>query len=159
MPHAYVLDDATELLAPSQWRDNAAEMYLNLGAGAFVVERTGSGELAELTLKGATALVNRPVQVINVEAKMSKADRARPVAQLYRDGRVHHCGVFDVLEGQMTGWVPGASKTLISPGGVDALVHGVTHLLIDEPPGHEWAGYDDDNVAQPTGGWRRGRQR
>lgn len=139
LPHAFVIEDATELVAPSEWRDIAAAMLLHRQAGSFVIERTGSGELAELTLRGAPLLQGHPVEVINVEAKMSKADRARPVAQLYKDGRVHHCDVFPTLEGQMTGWLPSSSS--MSPGGVDALVHGLTHLLIEvsEPVPEEWS--------------------
>lgn len=147
LPHAYVLDDGTELAAPSRWRDIAAEMLLGLHAGSFIVESTGAGELAELTLRGSPKLQNRPVEVNNVEAKMSKGDRARPVAQLYKDGRVHHCGVFPTLEAQMTGWVPGVGS--MSPGGVDALVHGITHLLIEppEPPApQEWVGVQDQET-------------
>ncbi len=159
--HAYVLDDRTELVKPEIWRDIAAEMYLREHAGSFVVERTGSGDLAELTLRASPVLDGRPVEVVSVEAKMSKQDRARPVAQLYRDGRVHHCGSFDVLESQMTGWVPG--QTSISPGGVDALVHGVTHLLVEPPappPPVEWVGGVDRSGETPRdGAYRRTRGR
>lgn len=136
----YVLDDATQLTNPERWRDEAAELYLEWGAGMFVVERTGLGEHASLTLRDAPALRGLPVTVEPVEARLSKEDRARPVAQLYKDGRIHHVGTFPVLEGQMTSWRPGHGK---SPGGIDALVHVITHLLIDETYSEPWADIDD----------------
>jgi len=136
MRHAFILDDATQTTRPELWRDEAAEMYLQWQAGMFVVERTGLGEHASLTLRDAPALRDMPVTIEPVDAKISKEDRARPVAQLYRDGRVHHVGVHPVVEGQMTSWVPGRGK---SPGGIDALVHLVTRLLIDDVMTDAWA--------------------
>ncbi len=138
-PHVYILEDRTLLQSPEQYRNDAADAYLKWGAGSFVVERTGLGDHAELTLRDAPALRGTPVTVEGVEARVSKQERARPVAQLYRDGRVHHVGVFPVLESQQTSWVPTA--TGVSPGAVDALVHGVTKLLIDTTPivDDEWS--------------------
>ena len=138
--HAFVLADATQLTNPEKWRDEAAELYLAWQAALFVVERTGLGEHATLTLKDAPALQGIPVTVEPVEAKLSKEDRSRPVAQLYADGRVHHVGHFPIVEGQMTSWVPGKGK---SPGGVDALTHLLTRLLIDDAVGDAWSELDD----------------
>lgn len=131
--HAFVLADHTQTSAPEVWRDVAADVLRRWGAGCFVVEATGLGNHARLTLQDAPELRGQPVRVEEVQAKLSKRDRARPIAQLYADGRVHHCGAFPVLETQLTTWEPETSS--ISPGGLDAMVHGVTHLLIDRRGG------------------------
>ena len=140
-PHAYILEDGTELVGPSGWRDKAAELYLNAQCGAIVIERTGQGDTVEIFMREAPTLRGRPPQVIGVEATISKGDRARPVAELYRDGRVHHVGLHPEVERQQTTWIPGVSGE--SPGGLDALVHGVTHLLLDDKGGSALSGYWD----------------
>jgi hypothetical protein len=127
--HAYVLDDLSGRRAPSAWRDSAAEAFLDWHAAAFVVESAGLGEHAGITVRSHPSLHGLGVTVHDAEAKLGKLDRARPVAQLYRDGRVHHAGVHPYLEQQMTSWEPETSH--LSPGAVDALVHGTTHLLLD----------------------------
>lgn len=150
--HGYILEDLTETSTPEVWRDLAAEAYTRWKAGCFVVERTGLGDHARLTISGARRLRDKPVSIEEVEARISKQERARPVAQLYRDGRVHHIGTHSTVEDQMTTWVPGSSR--ISPGGVDALVHVLTHLLLDDraaggwSSSTEWANDDDLDWSQ-----------
>lgn len=132
--HCFILDDQTQTTEPDLWRDEAVKAFRYWRAGSFVVERTGLGDIAKMTLRDAPALNGASEQIIEVDATKSKQDRARPVAQLYRDGRVHHVGAFPILEGQWTSWVPGRGK---SPGAIDACVHAVTHLLIEEVPGDD----------------------
>lgn len=134
--HGFVLEDLTETSVPEVWRDKAADAYLRWKASSFVVERTGLGDHAKLTVKGAPALRDVSVPVDEVEARISKMERARPVVQLYRDGRVHHVGTHHVVEEQQTTWVP--KRSSISPGGVDALVHVLTKLLLDPLPSAGW---------------------
>jgi hypothetical protein len=55
------------------------------------------------------------------------------VSALYEQGRVHHLGVFGPLEDQMTSY--DGSRTGSSPDRLDALVWGVTELLLGEPAG------------------------
>lgn len=134
--HGYVLADGSQLSTPSEWRNEAASLYLEWNAGMFVVEKSGLGEHAELTVRGAALLRDRRGVIVHpVGASMGKRDRSRPVAQMYREGLIHHVGGFPYLEGQMTGWNPEVSA--LSPGGVDALTHAATHLMLDqmEPQG------------------------
>lgn len=134
-PHAYILKDSSQLTAPSEWRNTAADDYLTHNAACFVVERTGLGEHAKLTLQDAPALKNHTIQIEPVDAKLGKEDRARPIAQLFKDNRVHLLGHHPYLEQQLTTWIPGKGK---SPGAIDAMVHVITHLLIDPQPTTNW---------------------
>jgi phage terminase large subunit-like protein len=67
-----------------------------------------------------------------VHARKGKAARAEPVAALYEQGRVVHCGAFPALEEQLMGL---GGEGGPSPDRADALVWAVTHLLVDGKPG------------------------
>ena len=60
-----------------------------------------------------------------ITAKVGKRLRAEPIAALYEQGRISHVGSFDILEDQMTTWLPDSG---LSPDRLDALVHGLTEL-------------------------------
>ena len=70
------------------------------------------------------------VPVKSVWARKSKRARAEPVGALYERARVHHIGYFPELESELVGWMPGFGMD--SPNRLDALVHGITHLLLGE---------------------------
>lgn len=131
---AIVLDDVSNLTAPSEWRNDGARAFIKWNAGAFVVEFAGLGEHAELTVKSAPLLDGRSVAVYEARAKLGKRDRARAVWPYYTDGVVWHFNPLPYLERQMTSWLP--DQDPVSPGALDALAHGITHLLIDHagPP-------------------------
>jgi phage terminase large subunit-like protein len=63
-----------------------------------------------------------------VHASRGKTARAEPVAALYEQGRVVHCGAFPALEEELMalGSADGGGR---SPDRADALVWAVTHLL------------------------------
>ena len=51
---------------------------------------------------------------------------------LVHNCRVHHVGTFPKLEDEMTQWDP--MNQVESPNRVDALVHGLTELLVHPAP-------------------------
>ena len=63
-----------------------------------------------------------------VHASKGKRTRAEPVAALYEQGRVHHLGFHAQLEDQLCSWIPDHA---VSPDRLDALVWGVTELIVD----------------------------
>lgn len=129
--HVYVLGDYSELSAPSAWRDVVIRAVERHRAGLIIVEEHKHGETAKLVLKGSPLWGdNVAVPIRNSPATTGKKDRARPVAEFYRDGRVHHVGTHQYLEDQWTSWDPDATVGSFSPGAVDACVHGIRHLLM-----------------------------
>ena len=102
----------------------------------------------EATLRTA----RRDLVIRTVHASKAKRTRAEPVAALYEQGRVHHVGTFDYgdavddrtgLETQLCTWEPevadgGKHHKTPSPDRLDALVWGLTYLMIkrdpDKPP-------------------------
>lgn len=60
------------------------------------------------------------IQVV-VKKGRSKEDRARPISMVWEQGRVFHLGMHELLEEQLTGWVPGEVRGF-SPDRVDAML-------------------------------------
>ena len=69
---------------------------------------------------------NVPIKLVH--ASKGKRTRAEPVAALYEQGRIHHLGFHALLEDQLCSWVPDHA---VSPDRLDALVWGVTELIVD----------------------------
>lgn len=121
--HAYVLEDASvNTNDPKIWSYQATAAYSRFGADLVIGESNNGGEMVKLTLR--TIDDNLPVKLIH--ASKGKYTRAEPVSNLYSNGKVHHVGMFADLEDQLCSWVPGD----VSPDRLDALVWGVTELIV-----------------------------
>lgn len=139
-PHAYVLEDATMSEAHvTMWARRAVELAITWNAEAIVVEVNQGGDGIRFLLETAMADIGREYEreilfpIVEVWAKESKSARATPVGALYEHGRIHHVGVparYAPLEKELTSWIPGMD----SPNRMDALVHGVRHLIFGEAP-------------------------
>lgn len=126
--HAYVLEDATIHGSPEQWVKQAVRMAKKWNC-PIVAEKNQGHALIDLAIKAEDPTVT----VYAVHSKVGKMLRAEPVALAYDQKRVHHVGHLAMLETQMTNWLPGETRK--SPDRLDALVHGVTALLIQQPKG------------------------
>ena len=91
-----------------------------------MAEVNNGGDLVEANIR--TVEKNAPFS--KVWASHGKRTRAEPIAAAYEQGRVHHVGVFSMLEAQMTTFVPGKGA---SPDRMDALVYAITELLFPQP--------------------------
>ncbi len=122
--HGYVLaDESVEQASPAQWSAAALDALQTYGADRLVAEVNQGGDLVETLLR--TQVPNVPYRA--VRAVRGKWLRAEPIAALYEQGRIHHCGRFTRLEDEMTNYVPGQSH---SPDRLDALVWAFTDLLL-----------------------------
>ena len=74
-----------------------------------------------------------------VRASRGKIRRAEPIAALYEQHRVHHCGMFPALEDQLCTYTP---DTADSPDRLDALVWALTDTML---------GVHDGGMAQIRG--------
>lgn len=104
-----------------------AVAYRELRADRIVAETNNGGEMVISTIK----TIDPNVPVTAVTATRGKAIRAEPVAALYEQGRVHHVGMFRELEDQACDWNP-ADSYAKSPDRLDALVWGLTELMLNE---------------------------
>jgi hypothetical protein len=126
---AGILEDATGPMSPDQWGRRAVQAYLEHQADAIVYESNFGGKnTLALVIRTAAAALGVPTpKLVPVNAKRGKALRAEPVHQLYREARVWHLRTFPALEDELSTWKPDDKE---SPNRVDALVHGVTELLL-----------------------------
>lgn len=122
---AYVLDDFSGRYTPGDWAQRAVGTLQARHGDRIVAERNQGGDMVEATIR----TVDPHVPVTLVWASRGKRTRAEPVAALYEQGRVHHCGDFPELESEMTTWTEGED----SPSRLDALVWALTDLMIDGP--------------------------
>ncbi len=123
----FVLDDrSAKGLAPLGWARRVAEAVVEFDASYVVAEVNQGGDMVRSTL--AAAECRAPIRT--VRARVGKRARAEPVAALYDQGRVMHCGTFPMLEEEMMGL--GTGGMTHSPDRADALVWALTDLLLGE---------------------------
>ena len=124
---AYVLQDGSAHgLSPRQWAEKAAALYEVWSADLIVVEVNQGGDM----VKEMLAQVDDTLPVKGVVARRAKGRRAEPVAMLYEQGRVKHVGGFKKLEDEMNRMSRDGLMGKNSPDRVDALVWGITKLLL-----------------------------
>lgn len=126
--HVLVLDDLSLRGSPLEWATAATGVLKHpiWPAERIVAEVNNGGDLVEANIR--TVEKNAPFS--KVWASHGKRTRAEPIAAAYEQGRVHHVGVFSMLEAQMTTFVPGKGA---SPDRMDALVYAITELLFPQP--------------------------
>ncbi len=123
---AFVLEDASLSGSPTVWAERAVAKYREYGADRLVAEVNQGGDLVETLVRQIDPLV--PYR--GVRASRGKAARAEPVAALYEQGRVAHCGTFTALEDQLCAMTVSGFRGKGSPDRLDALVWAITDLMI-----------------------------
>lgn len=122
----FVLADRTVRgLSPLGWAREVVRAVREFEADAVIAEGNQGGDMVRNVLVQAGC----PVEVKMVHASRSKAARAEPVAALYEQGRVVHCGPFPQLEEELMAL--GAADGGPSPDRADALVWAVTALMLN----------------------------
>lgn len=120
--HGYVLDDVSIKGTPDQWASRAVNAYHEHKADRIIGEANNGGDMVEYTVR----TIDRHVPYKKVHASRGKLIRAEPISALYEQGKIHHIGMFALLEDQMCEWVPGDT----SPDRLDALVWAMTELML-----------------------------
>lgn len=125
--HVLVLDDLSMKDSPIAWARAATGVlrHPQWPADRIIGEVNNGGDLVEANIRVAEP--SAPYS--KVWASRGKVTRAEPIATAYERGIVHHVGIFQQLEEEMTTYVPGGK----SPNRMDALVYAVTELLFPQP--------------------------
>lgn len=121
--HGYVLEDLSGHYTPSEWASEALKAYYRHNADRIVAEVNQGGEMVEHTIR----TLDRNASFKAVRASRGKIRRAEPIAALYEQHRVHHCGMFPALEDQLCTYTP---DTADSPDRLDALVWALTDTML-----------------------------
>lgn len=149
--HLYVVDDRSRTMGADTWGTEVCQLAIDRQADAIIVENNFGGDMAaqvvrqawsELEREGETGGMLMP-SIIEVHAKQGKRLRAEPIAQLYKQGKVHHVGEHTELEGQMVTWLPGMD----SPDRMDAAVHALTELADPAREGLGTSPYSDQRLS------------
>ncbi len=135
----FVLDDSSGRHTPLTWAKIAIDNYHKFSADYILAEVNNGGDLVIQNIRNLDP--NIPCRT--VVARKGKYLRAEPVAAIYEQNRVKHVGNFDDLEDQMVSWEP--LGDLPSPDRIDALVHGLTSLMI------RTAGRSPSTIPPPRG--------
>ncbi|MDZ4690531.1 DNA-packaging protein [Terricaulis sp.] len=121
---AFVLADRSALgLSPLGWAMRVAETAAEFGAAEIIAEANQGGDMVRATLAQAGA----PCAVRLVHASRGKRARAEPIAALYEQGRVSHCGAFVALEEELLALGVSENEGLLDRA--DALVWALTALM------------------------------
>ena len=120
-----VLEDASMAGSPHEWARRAVSLYRSWDADAIVIEVNQGGDMVAHTIR----TIDPNVKIKEVRASRGKHVRAEPIAALYEQGRVAHCGSFPELENQMTQMTTNGYEGDGSPDRVDALVWAMTDLF------------------------------
>ena len=109
---------------PLGWSLRAVNALKEFAADYIVAEVNNGGEMIETLIRQ----VDANVAFRAVRASRGKFTRAEPVAALYEQGRVRHCGTFAKLEDEMCLMTPDFDRARagFSPDRVDALVWAVS---------------------------------
>jgi phage terminase large subunit-like protein len=120
-------DRSVRGLTPLGWGRRVAAVAEEFGAHAVVAEANQGGEMVRTVLQQAGCAA--PIRLVH--ASRSKRARAEPVAALYEQGQVVHCGEFPELAEELMAL--GSEETRRSPDRADALVWALTELLLKAP--------------------------
>ena len=124
---AYVLEDASlRASSPTAWAEAALAAAARHGAERVVAEVNQGGNLVEQVLRQIDPLM--PFRALH--AARGKGARAEPVAALYEQGRVFHCGRLGALEDQMMQMTAQGYHGQGSPDRVEALVWALHELML-----------------------------
>jgi phage terminase large subunit-like protein len=123
----YVLEDLSGHYSPEQWGRIAVGAYDKWEADAIVAEQNYGGDMVRATVQAH----RRNVPFKKVTASRGKHVRAEPISTLYHKGLVKHAGAFVDLESQMMGFSSAGYHGDRSPDRADAMVWGLTDLMIE----------------------------
>lgn len=136
--HCYVLADRSLNGSPNTWGTKVVSTYHEFRADLVVYEDNDSpGKAGQVkdTIKSVDP--RGQIKWHAIHASSDKRTRADPVSSQYESKRVHHVVKetdkpehLALLEDEMVTWKPNSKK---SPNRLDALVHGVSYLVLSAP--------------------------
>ena len=125
--NGYVIADESGKYSPEAWASIAISLANKYNADCIVAEKNQGGDMVDSVLRS----MGCQVRIKLVTATKGKYVRAEPIYSLYEQGKVFHVGYNSKLEAQMCMFT---SDVKNSPDRVDAMVWGLTELMLNEKP-------------------------
>ncbi len=125
-PHAYLLDDVSGHMSPTEWARAAAKLYHQRKADVVFGEVNHGGDMVKSTLRS----YDDSLVVQQIRASRGKHVRVAPAIGMVEQGRVHHVGEFPVLEEQLCSFTDAGYFGVGSPDRADAWAYLVQELLL-----------------------------
>lgn len=126
---AFVLADLSLKGPPDTWARTVLAALYDYGCTGIAIETTFGGDQVPAVIRLLCQSLGIPVPpIFRMPTKVGKKLRAEPIVAVYQQHRVHHVGILPLLEKEQTTWVE--DETPESPNRLDALVHGLTYLLV-----------------------------
>lgn len=127
--HAFVIEDLSDNMTPDEWAREAV-LAADKHQATIIAEVNQGGALVKNSLRQMATDLGLPMPPIKETwSSKSKAVRATPVSVAIARGRVHMIGKHELLEDDLTTWVPEDSY---SPNRLDALVFGTVAAMFEE---------------------------
>ena len=140
----YVIEDLSKKARRSEWAKVAVDAYWRHDAFAIVAE-TNLPPIQEtidiirsVPASGDDNPGGSSVRIVPVKAREGKAARAGPVVTLWEQHKCSLVGSLPDLETQLCTWIPPGQpdESKWSPNRLDAMVWGLTYLLVRRPQRH-----------------------
>lgn len=119
-----VFDDLSGKMSTGRWARKVVAAYHAFEANEVVAEVNNGGDLVEDAIHN----IDPFIPVVKVRASQGKRARAEPVSMRYEQGHVAHLKDLPDLETELT--ETDLDEVKSSPNRLDALVWGLTHLMI-----------------------------
>lgn len=130
-PHLYILHASQDWLEATLAMKQAALLWDAYDADRVTIEANNGGGYLPAVLHAVdedTVGESIPHKIVKAPSKVSKKDRARHLAALYEQGRVHHIGSScEPLEDELTTWTDAPGQP--SPNVLDAAVWACLDML------------------------------
>lgn len=146
-----LLADATCKESPAEWGRRAVILARDNDADCIVAENNFGGAMVEHVIKTAAEKDGVHIRVVLVTASRGKVQRAEPVAALYEQKKISHCGSFPKLEDELCAFTPAGYIGEGSPNRADALIWGFTELMLGS------AAPTYSGLTKSSGAWGRSR--
>lgn len=127
--HAYVMEDLSDNMTPDEWAE-ATVLAADRHQATIITEVNQGGSLVKNSLFQVAkdmGLERPPVK--ETWSSKAKAVRATPVSVALNRGRIHMVGTHELLEDELTTWVP---EDRYSPNRLDALVFATVAAMFEE---------------------------
>lgn len=122
----YLLGDLSGRWAPERWAAIACKAFKDNAADKIIGEINYGGDMVRAVIQGA----DRNIPFDKITATRGKVVRAEPVAALYEQGKIFHCGTFLELEDQLLNFSVSGYLGERSPDRADAAIWGFHYLML-----------------------------